>query len=372
MKVRIKNYQAIKDATLEFSKGINAIVGKTNAGKSSIIRALEATINNKAGNSFINYDAKECSVEITTDTGDIIVWTKPTRGSATYEINGEVFSKIGRTQDDDVASILNMPEIAVGTNKIRLNFWKQMEYPFLVGYSSGQLFEFISKSPEQEYIKYLQELKLGEVTETKKDIDSGNTKIDLRKTDITNLELAQVDLKKFIDFDLDLLETLYNADNSLKEKLATYNETNIKLSEYKKDLLKYYDKINGLTKVTEELEPLIKKVNELDEHITNFNLKTKRVEELKPTVKNNETKIKDLEVKVGKVETTINDIKTHTDTLVRLKDSMGNINTLNDKIKALKEKLECFEKDIENTQKELDEFTVCPMCQQPLDSSHKH
>ena len=39
-KLIIDNYKSIKNETFEFSKGINVLVGKNNAGKSNIVSAL--------------------------------------------------------------------------------------------------------------------------------------------------------------------------------------------------------------------------------------------------------------------------------------------------------------------------------------------
>ena len=44
--LQIKNYQIVRDATLEFIPGLNVIVGETNNGKSAILRAAETAIFN--------------------------------------------------------------------------------------------------------------------------------------------------------------------------------------------------------------------------------------------------------------------------------------------------------------------------------------
>ena len=95
LKVEIKNYQVIKNAELDFVPGINAIVGATNNGKSSIIRAIRGAINNQGGSSFINYDANEASVSITFNDHEII-WTKSKKqGKSAYIIDGKKLTKIG-------------------------------------------------------------------------------------------------------------------------------------------------------------------------------------------------------------------------------------------------------------------------------------
>ena len=75
MKVKINNYQIIKEAELEFKPGVTVIIGSSNNGKSSVIRAIESAINNKGGSDFINYDAESCEVTIE-DLGQKIIWSK--------------------------------------------------------------------------------------------------------------------------------------------------------------------------------------------------------------------------------------------------------------------------------------------------------
>ncbi len=46
-KLIIDNYKSIKNETFEFSKGINVLVGKNNAGKSNIVSALNEVLSDK-------------------------------------------------------------------------------------------------------------------------------------------------------------------------------------------------------------------------------------------------------------------------------------------------------------------------------------
>ena len=43
-KVRIKNYRAFKNFTLEFSPGVNIIVGNNDAGKSTLLEAINLAL----------------------------------------------------------------------------------------------------------------------------------------------------------------------------------------------------------------------------------------------------------------------------------------------------------------------------------------
>lgn len=55
-KLIINNYKSIKNETFEFSKGINVLVGKNNAGKSNIVSALNEVLSDK--NNTTGYEDK--------------------------------------------------------------------------------------------------------------------------------------------------------------------------------------------------------------------------------------------------------------------------------------------------------------------------
>lgn len=61
----LKNFQAHKDSTIEFNKGVNVIIGPSDSGKSSIIRALRWVFENRPmGGNFKNWSAgKKDTVE---------------------------------------------------------------------------------------------------------------------------------------------------------------------------------------------------------------------------------------------------------------------------------------------------------------------
>ena len=68
----IENFQSHKKTVLNFDAGVKVIIGRSDSGKSAIIRAIRWLVENKPnGNSFINYDESKASVEI--DIGDTIL-----------------------------------------------------------------------------------------------------------------------------------------------------------------------------------------------------------------------------------------------------------------------------------------------------------
>jgi len=132
--IRIKNYQSLKDVTLEPGK-FTVIVGSSDVGKSAVIRAIKSVLINRTGQDFISHGAKQAAVALTFEDNSTVAWIKS--DSATYkvkDVSGNVveFVKTGRTVPDEVQETLRMGEISIGTDKIDINIHGQFDAPFLI------------------------------------------------------------------------------------------------------------------------------------------------------------------------------------------------------------------------------------------------
>ena len=70
-KIEIKNFQAQRHLAIEPSPHITSIIGESDIGKSSTIRALYWFFTNKAPSDFITWGQDECSIEIAIDGHNI-------------------------------------------------------------------------------------------------------------------------------------------------------------------------------------------------------------------------------------------------------------------------------------------------------------
>lgn len=131
--VRIKNFQSHPDAEVKFTKGMNAIVGTSGAGKSVILRAIRwNNTNQPSGDGFISIGAKETEVAIDWSDGHTIVRTRNKGGSKnTYTLmkNGQVveeYTGFGVLVPQPILDITGVdPEL-------RFDFADQLEAPFLI------------------------------------------------------------------------------------------------------------------------------------------------------------------------------------------------------------------------------------------------
>lgn len=118
LNVNLKNFQSISEADLEFTEGLNLIVGQSNSGKTAILRAVTSVVNNPSrGKLYIKKGTGSTEVTINLD-GNSITW-KRTPSESTYVINGETFKKTGRDNlfdletnsgfvQDDSGNIMNI------------------------------------------------------------------------------------------------------------------------------------------------------------------------------------------------------------------------------------------------------------------------
>lgn len=132
--IHLKGFQAHTDSKLELSPGVNVILGKTDTGKSAILRGLGWVVFNRpSGDSFVNDKSKETSVTITTDRGTVTRSRKPKNA---YTINDVAFTAVGKTVPEEIRTVINLGDV---------NFQTQLDPYFLVLQTPGQISRYISE-----------------------------------------------------------------------------------------------------------------------------------------------------------------------------------------------------------------------------------
>lgn len=371
MKVKIKNYQAIKDAELEFVPGVNVIVGSTNNGKSSIIRAIQGAINNQGGSGFINYDAEEAVVTINNNE-DTLIWTKSKKqGKSSYNINNEELTKIGQKQLPEVADLLNMHEVEVGLERFQINFWKQMEKPFLVDKTAYQLFDFISQSKEQEFVAGLQNTATSEFKELNAEVNSLNIQIDSLTKQTTDLTEEIKHLEIINDFDIASLEKAIVVSNNIQNSINSYETYNNEYYKIKEDLVKYTNVVDTCYENYQTIVDDISNLTLLENKISSYNKE--------------ESDLNKIAIAIKSIDVKINNLKEVAESISQLEKEVSEAQELYNKLNTLFTKhshtaidLEAYKQDIakqakviKESEEALEKFDVCPLCGNNLDG-HKH
>ena len=141
--VTLKNFQAHKDTTVQFDKGLNIIVGESNNGKTSILRGILWAIDNQPlGNDFIMAGENDCSVTINFSDGTYIKRGRTVKNTGYYEIryiddNGKYIDQTYRGFTNavpvEVANVHQMPKVNITKDiETHLNVLSQLDGPFLL------------------------------------------------------------------------------------------------------------------------------------------------------------------------------------------------------------------------------------------------
>ena len=152
-KVRIQNFQSLRDITILFHKHTNVLVGESDVGKSAVVRAIRMALENKVpSDDFISFGAKEASVEIWFGNGDKLTRIKGKPLTNIYKIrkNGEkktkVFESFGKEIPRQVQEVIGFAPLDIdGTTEYSINFHKQTDPPFLLGEKDSTKAKFIGQ-----------------------------------------------------------------------------------------------------------------------------------------------------------------------------------------------------------------------------------
>lgn len=141
VKVRLYNFQSHEDTEIELDEHLNIIVGESNQGKTSVLRAIRWVAENKpSGKGMVRRDKddkplKDCSVTLTLENGTIIIRyiSGKENGYKIYYPNGDTASG-NTTAVKDVQKILGWCNMKIGENEeIPLNYLKQTASAYLIG-----------------------------------------------------------------------------------------------------------------------------------------------------------------------------------------------------------------------------------------------
>ena len=134
--LHLKDFQGHADSLIEFDKGVNAFIGETDQGKSSVIRGIRLVVENKpAGNSFIRNGTPETVVSLTTDDAEVV--RQKSKTSHNYILNGVELKAFGQGVPDEVTSVMRLaPDI---------NIQKQSSPYFLLHSSEAERGKLLDK-----------------------------------------------------------------------------------------------------------------------------------------------------------------------------------------------------------------------------------
>lgn len=140
--VDIENFQSHEKTHVDFNAGLNVIVGESNNGKTSILRAMDWVVDNQPlGTDFIMTGKNYCKVRITYDNDTFIERYRTLKDTGYYRVgviqNGQEtyqeYKGFTNNVPVEVMNVHQMPKISVTKNiETHLNKMSQLERPFLI------------------------------------------------------------------------------------------------------------------------------------------------------------------------------------------------------------------------------------------------
>ncbi len=280
--LELKNFQKHSHLILDFTNGVNIILGETNVGKSCIVRALQWVFFNEPKGDVIRKEGtKKTSVKVTFEDGIIVEKIKSATVNAyILKIGDETkrFDAIGKTIPEEIQKVLKTRTIKIGNDEIILNIANQISLPFLLDKSGTFRMKLFNQLTGNDIIdKVFQSLN--------KDILHINKEEKLEKE---HLEEQQKTLKELLE-KKEKIQEVYNLFttqyNELKEKLSTYEKVNNysqKLNNINKDLNQTNNKLKDIKIIDEkqllDLDASIKRLERLNELL--YKIKTVKKESL--------------------------------------------------------------------------------------------
>jgi len=143
--IQLENFQSHENTMLDFSPGINAIIGPSDNGKTAVLRAFYwALYNRPGGNAFVSYWTKNDKGNMTAKSYTAVTIKKSAgilKRFKTSEVNGY--------EIDGVQLTAIRTEVPEQVDKFfllgKVNVQRQLDSPFLIGDTPGQAAAYLNE-----------------------------------------------------------------------------------------------------------------------------------------------------------------------------------------------------------------------------------
>lgn len=387
VKVKIKNFQSIEEVDFVID-GFTIITGKTNIGKSSLIRAISSSILNSPVVNMVRSGEKFCTVELSSD-GWAFKWEKGEKGTNRYYINGsdKPLDSVGRGQIDEIKS-MGFQSVKIGNDKYLTPWYaNQYESVFLLNQSGPSVTDFIS---EVSRLDVLQNAIVYSNREKKRIVDkTKHTEDDLSKMKDRREKFARLDEIRGVRDELALQ----------KDSIVEYQAKVSRLSQLDNDLSRtasHIRKINSVETISIPVPVEKEDLNRLRE-LSDLNLsmekKAKSIISMKPVadislpdppdsalirkiveLNNLAKKITALQSSIEKLETGVSvpELEVFPEALKVGFKLLSQIEKVQNEIQRFEKQESELSSKLSSLESELAKIPKCPTCDRPLSPAHKN
>lgn len=301
-KLHICNFQSHKQTTIDFTQGLNVIIGQSDGGKSSIIRAISAVCYNTWDSDSMRVGETCCKITLETDKG-IVTLTKDTKNKINsysgikFQNNEQfLFESVGVSVPQIVDEITGMAPLKIADSAVDIpNIMYQLDKHYMLAEVSGKsctsnliarIFDkVIGLGGMQELISQISSSMINDKKQiTKKMSQSDQLKNQLidqlvllqQQLDIKSakkikkqIQQSQIDLDK-IDFYVQRYNSLKNNFNNIDSKYIDLDVQQAK--RIIQDLVQLNKKITNVEIICDKISNLKKELQQCNNIVEKYSL----------------------------------------------------------------------------------------------------
>jgi len=243
--IHLTNFQSHKDTILELHENLNVIIGSSNSGKSSIVRALKFILFGKWDPSFIKDGESISKVSIVLDNGYAIERVK---GNKKNELNiifngtTKKYSGFGSTVPPEVIKIIGIVPLNLLDKEEFLNIAEQHDSIFLLTEGGSFRAKILSSISGLHILDMI-------IKDLNSEIRNISTEINRLKDEIDKFQkrIDDIKAKELFFNDIPLLKKRIDEQNEFRRNKDIFVNLKYKVDEYN-------SRVNARNNLSNELE----------------------------------------------------------------------------------------------------------------------
>lgn len=348
--VELKNFQSHKHTKIDFSQGVNAIVGLSDTGKTAILRAINwAFTNRPAGDEFLSHWGGVTSVRIDLIDGVAVERIKGP-GDNSYILHTEVgtpkehvqiFRAFGQAVPDEIQKVFHLNAI---------NIQDQMAGPFLLGSSPGEVAQTLNEAVDLQDI----DSAVSNIRKHKMEVERKLKEENARADDIQESlnSLSYIDgMEADVVYAEEIEKSLATCQRESRELetslsvIRRLDEKNIKLSK----LMEAKPDLEQCLKDLDQIEKTKNEEMELFDLITGIQKHEQKISELEPLIP--------LEKEHKQAMKMWGDVEELRSAIVNIGGKINYLNSLAQVVRNLEEEVKRRNKEFQEAMP-----NICPLC----------
>lgn len=180
--IKIRNFQSLKDVTLTLGN-VTVIRGKSDVGKSALIRALGSFFSNSFNEEYAHNGNLPCGVAIQKDNR-VAIGRRTTKG-VEYRLDNTLYSKTAKKVPTDITSFLGIQEYSIDKDiSFLFQIQSQFDSPFLLKESSTTVAKLIGRISNLNIVLMAMRQMYADQLEYKQELNFATSKLTLAKESV--------------------------------------------------------------------------------------------------------------------------------------------------------------------------------------------